>query len=387
MAGRRMLSDNICTSKKIAKISFGAECLWYRLLTKVDDNGNFHGDVATIRGHCMPLLDVALTQIEEWLQELANVRGNGEPTGLIAFYDFSGERYIHFVGFELFQTFRPDRALVVRFPKHPVQMADFEEVADVIPMSRQVAPVCHTEEKLREVKIREVKLSKPHPLETQLTTKCVETFGRADKAAWFRTDLKRLTKTYSEEEILKAFEFWIQAAPKAYARPISVFLQAVPGLLASGTAEIEVPSEDLQKLFDEIALASDNDVVFAPHQKPFVAQLLKEFTHQELMAAFRDFYSRVDDFDRKFAAKNFCEKGAQFARTIRTSVEQAKQKAEFIERETARMRAEAEVQLANLAAKHAAEEAAENAAFEELTAEFAKEAGMTSGTVKGEVVR
>jgi len=232
---------------------------------------------------------------------------------------------------------------------------------------------------------------KPKSLERSLSDLCSELIGHVEPISSFKKAVRELGIKYNQSDIEEAFNLWAASqggSPLNW--PMQAFLRVAPKLIENnGLSEGITPTDSsaLTTLLDEIALVSDNDVVFSPHQKPFIAQLLREFTHQELMAAFRDFYSRVDDFDRKFAAKNFCEKGAQFARTIRTSAEQTKQKTEFIERETARMRAEAEKNLADLAAKHAAEEAAENAAFEELTAEFAKEAGMTSGSVEGEIVR
>lgn len=124
MAGRRMIAENVCTSKKLAKVSAGAERLWFRLLTRVDDNGNFHGGPSEVRGMCLPCFDVTLAETEAWLAELDNVRGQDaeDPYGLIAFYEVRGERYIHFIGFEKHQKLRSDRSMSVKFPLHPEAM-------------------------------------------------------------------------------------------------------------------------------------------------------------------------------------------------------------------------------------------------------------------------
>ena len=124
MAGRRMISENVCTSKKLTKVSAEAERLWFRLLTRVDDNGNFHGGAAEVRGACLPCFDVTLAQTESWLKELNDVRGQGEedPHGLIAFYEVHGERFAHFIGFEKHQTLRKDRTMSIKFPLHPENM-------------------------------------------------------------------------------------------------------------------------------------------------------------------------------------------------------------------------------------------------------------------------
>lgn len=122
MAGRRMIAENVCDSERLAKVSAGAERLWFRLLTKTDDNGNFYAKPALVRGHCLAQFDFTIQEVSDWLEELASARGGDGDFGLIAFYESRGERFLHFMGFEKHQTLRKDRAMTVKYPVHPLEL-------------------------------------------------------------------------------------------------------------------------------------------------------------------------------------------------------------------------------------------------------------------------
>lgn len=122
MAGKRMIHANICDSEKLAAVSYPAEVLYYRLLTRVDDNGNFHADPRIIRGQCMTLRDDMTSEmVGHLLEELSTVSGNDKKP-LIEFYDVNGDQWLHITRFGEFQTLRSDRPATVRFPNHPPEM-------------------------------------------------------------------------------------------------------------------------------------------------------------------------------------------------------------------------------------------------------------------------
>lgn len=130
MAGKRMLHSNICDSEKLAAISYQAETLYYRLLTRVDDNGNFSADPRIVFGQCMTLReDMTPKKVAGLLDELATVTGKDKKP-LIEFYETDGDRWLHFTKFEDFQYLRPDRQATVKFPTHPNQMGP--KVASVV---------------------------------------------------------------------------------------------------------------------------------------------------------------------------------------------------------------------------------------------------------------
>ena len=119
MAGKRMIHSNICESKKLSTVSYAAETLYYRLLSRVDDDGNFTAEPRVILGQCLPFrTDQDAESVEELLQELATVT-NGEKQPLISFYFVDEDRYLHINRFQDFQYLRPDRTAVAVYPTHP----------------------------------------------------------------------------------------------------------------------------------------------------------------------------------------------------------------------------------------------------------------------------
>ena len=119
MAGKRMIHSNICESKKLSTVSYAAETLYYRLLSKVDDDGNFTAEPRLVLGQCMPYREEQDQEsIEELLQELATVT-QGEKQPLISFYLSGGDRYLHINRFQDFQYLRPDRTATAIYPTHP----------------------------------------------------------------------------------------------------------------------------------------------------------------------------------------------------------------------------------------------------------------------------
>lgn len=122
MAGKRMIHSNICESKKLAEISLAAETLYYRLLTRVDDDGNFTADPRIVLGTCAPLRREWNEKIvSELLEELSLVTV-GDKKPLISFYNKDGDKFLHITKFEEFQYLRPDRTPTVKFPTHPARL-------------------------------------------------------------------------------------------------------------------------------------------------------------------------------------------------------------------------------------------------------------------------
>jgi hypothetical protein len=285
MAGRRMVSDKVCESEMLAKVSSGAERLWHRLLTKTDDAGNFHAKAALVRGLCLALVeDINTKDVESWLQELASVRGNDEnnPYGLIAFYDVCGTRYLHFMGFEKHQHLRKDRARTINYPQHPealtvvsqpdsdiIEEEDITDTTPVQPSSKSIAAnpvnrscllVSGREVKLSEVKVREEKKSEDKLSKEPPHTACPPTSVAAApdpaqntpdfktfKITWERVVGKSLgrnkkdiekyenaCKAYGAADTLEAITCWAKESTLAWIKrdnidfPFSAFIKQLP---------------------------------------------------------------------------------------------------------------------------------------------------------------
>lgn len=119
-----MIHDTICESEKLNKVSLGAEALWVRILTHVDDNGNYDRDPLVVYATCLRFKkDVTVKDVERWLKELVDVRSD-DQLGLLAEYKVKGRSYVHVVNFRINQDIRDDKTRTVSFPPHPVEIPE-----------------------------------------------------------------------------------------------------------------------------------------------------------------------------------------------------------------------------------------------------------------------
>lgn len=106
-------------SKKINKLSAQQEVLFYRIMMKADDYGNFEADPTMINSLCFPRKEgIRTSDISAWLKEIL-------ATGLIRYYEANGDHYLHIVNFGQ----RLDRAKR-KFPEEPKSFHDNDSLAD-----------------------------------------------------------------------------------------------------------------------------------------------------------------------------------------------------------------------------------------------------------------
>lgn len=116
VAGKRMIHDKICESRKVNSVSFYAEALWVRIITKADDNGNYWRDPFRVHANCM--FEKGKATVDETaaaMKELAK-------SGLILIYRADGREYVHIADFHDYQELRGDRNAQVEHPLHPTEM-------------------------------------------------------------------------------------------------------------------------------------------------------------------------------------------------------------------------------------------------------------------------
>ena len=102
----RIIKESICTSEDVAKLSMGAEILFYHLMVKADDYGVYFGNEQIIKSTCFPLKssEIKLKQVESWLNELIKA-------GLIfAYVAEDGKKYIQFVKWSKHQQRRAKKS-------------------------------------------------------------------------------------------------------------------------------------------------------------------------------------------------------------------------------------------------------------------------------------
>lgn len=116
----RMLRENVCESRKLAAVSHAANNLWFRLLTRVDDCGNFRDNAEAIKTACFLFTPMKRNTIGKLIDELVEV-------GLLTRYEVEDEKFLHFERFEDFQEFRYERQ--PKFPSNPVSQVQSAEVS------------------------------------------------------------------------------------------------------------------------------------------------------------------------------------------------------------------------------------------------------------------
>lgn len=102
----RIIKESICTSEDVAKLSMGAEILFYHLMVKADDFGVYFGNEQIIKNTCFPLKssEIKLKQVESWLNELVKA-------GLLFEYIAEdGKKYVQFTKWSKHQQIRAKKS-------------------------------------------------------------------------------------------------------------------------------------------------------------------------------------------------------------------------------------------------------------------------------------
>jgi hypothetical protein len=90
----RTLRDTVKKSHKLNAVSDGAQALWFRLLTCVDDYGRFDADPTLIASACYPLrLHANVSKISAQLKELSDIE-------LVVLYTVKSDKYLFFTNWD-----------------------------------------------------------------------------------------------------------------------------------------------------------------------------------------------------------------------------------------------------------------------------------------------
>ena len=104
----RIIHESCRASVSLSKVSYGAECMFWRLLTAADDYGRFEAENDLILANCYKrsLLRTLTGDILTWKEEL-------EREKVIRLYRHSGKEYGYFVNWTKYQRVR---AATSKFP-------------------------------------------------------------------------------------------------------------------------------------------------------------------------------------------------------------------------------------------------------------------------------
>ncbi len=120
----RILREGINASPRVNKLSMGAEILYRRLLSVVDDYGRFYASPATVRGACWPTCPekVCEQDVDNWLAECEQV------ANILRTYSAKGCRYLQVLDFN--QKIRSKS----KFPEPAdILQTDCQQVVDKTP--------------------------------------------------------------------------------------------------------------------------------------------------------------------------------------------------------------------------------------------------------------
>lgn len=158
------------------------------------------------------------------------------------------------------------------------------------------------------------------PLDTQMEQLCNQVIGHTEDRRLYSKDLKAAVKQYGHDEVLIAFETWVNSQSGFVGKkPISMFLKGLGNLIHNVLPSTSVTSPVLTEVETQIALITDSQVFFHNQQKPLLASLIKVYSKEEVLQVFNDFWNSAGEDDNiAWAAKNFIEQAGLRIETLRT---------------------------------------------------------------------
>ena len=144
---------------------------------------------------------------------------------------------------------------------------------------------------------------------------------------------------HSVGAVVRDFEEWLsESTDERFLRgPVSAYLQVAPDRLSGNAGAVKASSRDPEviELSRSIARASGGEITFLDKQKIRLSEALKEFTQEEIITGFKEWFGKQDVAkDGPFLAGKFAQQAADLAYNVRE---------ERIEKEIAAKKREAKV--------------------------------------------
>jgi hypothetical protein len=127
---------------------------------------------------------------------------------------------------------------------------------------------------------------------------------------------------HSVGAVVRDFEEWLSETTdeRFLHGPVSAYLQVATGRLSGGGAASTVSAKDPEVvgLSRTITRASEGEITFLDKQKVRLAEALKEFTVEEIVAGFKEWFGKQDVAkDGPFLAGKFAQQAADLAFNVR----------------------------------------------------------------------
>lgn len=346
--GARLIDDAIYTSNKLKRVPSHFRAEYANLIPLAEANGSFECEAELIwsKVYSFNRTEVTPDIVEEILTEF-------EKADMLKRYAVGGKIYGYWIGIE-----KPGRLPAPSVRDKYVNLPPEQPFAPKPPSSEgfdegygsvAATPVTSYSQNVPSEGTKRERNTGNLAIEHELENRCRSVSVLPEERKTFAKELKAAVKQYGHDEVLDAFDLWLEANSNFVGRkPISTFLRGLSGII-SATPAVKVSSPALSKVESSIALLTDNLVFFGTHQKPVLAALIKEYGEEEVLDAFSDFWNNFNSLsegDIRWAAKNFLEQAALRIQTQRAKQKQREEKEATLAAslENARHQAEKELQ-------------------------------------------
>lgn len=121
------------------------------------------------------------------------------------------------------------------------------------------------------------------------------------------SEIKALSRVYENHRIVDAFESWAKTRRgEMIAYPLSEFIKVADGIIG-GIIDIS-DDGNLDKVLADLYQVADQ--AFAGKYKLSVKELVKKYGQDEVLSAYREFVDNLNEYQKSFAVRDFCEGGA-----------------------------------------------------------------------------
>lgn len=183
------------------------------------------------------------------------------------------------------------------------------------------------------------------PYKRMIPESCRKILGvRPEREEYYKKDLKELADTYGGTEVIEAFEAWAETVNDTPKNPIRDFIRVADGYL---TNKVKQESPTLDALC--VSLYHIGDQAFTGKHRSALNQMLSEFSFQEIERAYKTFVAGKNDYEMKFATRDFCEGGAKtIIQSTRKKMDDMKSQQTIMDEATEAAQQDVEKQLQDL---------------------------------------
>lgn len=308
MPARIVDGDDLWRSSKLKKVPVRFRAEYANLIPLAEANGSFECEPELIwsQVYSYNRTDITPVIVKEILDEFENA-------DMLHRYETNGKQYGYWIGIEKEGRLPPpsQRSRYKNLPPEPPHHASAiltpEEMGEFMGVSSS-----------RVAEVRAI-MGSTLPLDTQIERMCNEVIGHSEERKVYAKDLKAAVKQYGHDEVLAAFELWVNSQSGFVGRkPVSLFLKNLGNLIHNVLPAATVTSPALGEVEAEIASITDSQVFFHNQQKPLLASLIKLYSKEEVLQVFNDYWNSVGiDDNIAWAAKNFIEQAGLRIETMR----------------------------------------------------------------------